>query len=263
MSFTTVLTHNQQFHADDVVAVALLKYAGFRFDLVRTRDSVYLEKAKKEPTVLVLDVGEVFDPSMLNFDHHQDLSLISSAGMIWEHFKDEICPLGAQPFFGQFISAIDAIDTNRDNIYAVWNTLPKGFRNVSSIIAGFNRDATNASEQYGAFIEAVDFALVIIENEIIGAVAMAKSESDYSNRQILSNNVAVFEEFSNVWKDKAEHNFAIMPHASGWQIQSRDTSLFKVPESVESIDGFIFRHGSGFMATSKNKESLIKFAQNL
>lgn len=263
MSFSKVITHNTAFHADDVMAVAMLRYAGFEFELIRTRTASILEAAINDPNTLIADVGGVYDPAMLNFDHHQDMNLPSAAGMIWEHFKDSICPADAQPFFGQFISSIDAIDTNRNNIYAVWNTLPEGFRNTSNILSGFNRDVMNAAQQDEQFNRAVDFALVIIENERNSAIQKAKSERQYSERSILPNNVAVFDEFSTVWKEKGEHQFAILPHATGWQIQSRDTAVATVPERVAECEGFIFRHGSGFMATVKEKSTAIAFAKTL
>lgn len=263
MAFSKVITHNTAFHADDVLAVAMLRYAGFEFELIRTRTPSVLEAAINDPNTLIADVGSVFNPSMLNFDHHQDMSLPSAAGMIYEHFKNEICPADAQPFFAQFISSIDAIDTNRNNIYAVWNTLPEGFRNTSNILSGFNRDVMNAAQQDDQFNKAVNFALTIIENERHSAIEKAKSEKQYASRQILPNNVAVFDEFSTVWKEKGEHLFAVLPHANGWQIQSRETSVATVPERVKECEGFIFRHGSGFMATVKEKSTAIAFAETL
>jgi uncharacterized UPF0160 family protein len=261
--FSKVITHNTAFHADDVLAVAMLRYANFEFELVRTRTPSVLADAIADSNTLILDVGGVFNPSMLNFDHHQDMSLVSAAGMIWEHFKDSICPYDAQLFFGQFVASIDAIDTNRNNIYAVWNTLPEGFRNTSNILSGFNRDVMNAAQQDNQFNRAVDFAIFIIENERNSAIEKAKSERQYGERSILPNNVAVFDEFSIVWKEKGEHQFAVLPHTNGWQIQSRDTAVATVPERVAECEGFIFRHGSGFMATVKEKSTAIAFAETL
>jgi len=263
MPHLKVITHDTSFHADEVIAVALLRYAGYDIDLIRTRNPTILATATADPEVAVLDVGGIYDPAMLNFDHHQDMELKSAAGLVYEHFKSQICPLDAQPYFERFISSIDVMDTNRDNIFEVWKTLPKGFRNTSGIIGGFNRDVTNATEQFGQFGIALDFATVIIDNEIYSAKKKAKSEADYASRVILSNNVAVFDEYSTVWKDKKEHTFVVLPHANGWQIQTIDTTVAKVPESVTECEGFIFRHGSGFMATIKNKEVAVAFAETL
>lgn len=262
--FTKVITHDTVFHCDDVFAVAMLKYAGFDFSLVRTRNPALLSAAVNDPETLILDVGGQYNPSIYNFDHHQDAALPSAAGMIWQHFKNKICiDVDAQPFFEQFIASIDAIDTNRDNIYAKWNLLPQGFRNTSNIISGFNRDATNASQQDAQFNIAVDFARTIIDNEIYSAYEKSRNEKEYDSRVILKNNVAIFDKFSMIWKAKGDHQFAVMPHATGWQIISADTSVAVVPESVNQCEGFIFRHVSGFMATVADKAVAIEFADTL
>lgn len=263
MIFDKVITHDSAFHADDVMAVAMLRYAGFEFELIRTRDAEILKDSVADPKVLVLDVGAVYDPENLNFDHHQDMSLQSAAGLIFESFKNFICPEEIQPFFARFVSSIDAIDTNRDNVFGVWNMLPRGFRNTSSLIGGFNRELKDPVQQYEQFEKAVAFALTIIENELYSCVKKAKSEADYSKRTILPNNVAVFDEFSTVWKEKGEHQFAILPHANGWQIQSADIIIATVPEAVADCDGFVFRHASGFMAIVREKNVAVAFGAGL
>lgn len=260
MSFDCVVTHDATFHADEVFAVAMLKYAGHTFKIIRTRNHNLLERFRYVSDTLLLDVGGYYEPELLNFDHHQDKNLQSAAGLIYEHFKDKICPVEFQPYFSEFISAIDLIDTNRNNIYETWATLPAGFRNVSNIISGFNRDIRDEDNQRYQFSRAVDFATTILANEIYSASKKAKSESDYKNRVILPNNIAVFDEYSAIWKDKKDHLMAVMPAANGWQINSRDTALAQIPESVSECEGFIFRHASGFMAVVKEKSVAVEFA---
>ena len=76
-------THNGTFHCDEALACALLRMtkqfaeAG-KFsegllllptcflDVVRTRDPATLDKC-----TIVVDVGGVYDPETLRFDHHQ------------------------------------------------------------------------------------------------------------------------------------------------------------------------------------------------
>ena len=263
MKITKIITHDTTFHADEVFGVAMLLIVGHYAPIIRTRDKDVLAEALIDPSVLVMDVGGIYAPEMLNFDHHQDLSLPSSAGMIWEHFKNDICPKDAQPYLAQFIAAIDAVDTNRDNIYALLHTLPEGFRNVSSIISGFNRDVTNAESQDALFVRAYAMAIDILHNEINSAFEWARSEREYAERTILPNNVAVFDTFSTIWKKKGEHQFAVLPHANGWQIQSRDATVAVVPATVAACEDFIFRHASGFMATVKDKEVAVNFALSL
>ncbi len=260
-----ILTHDTTFHADEVFAVAMLHlvFSEFGVSVTRTRDPEKLHKALLDPDVMVLDVGGRYDPAMNNYDHHQDMELPSAAGLVWRHWKNVLCEPEAQPFFQEFIDSIDAVDTNRNNFYATWKHLPLGFRNTSSLIAGFNRDPKEPATQDYMFEKAVNFAISILMNEMVSAVGKAKAEVEYRKRDILPNNVAVFREYSPVWKDKEEHVFAVMPHANGWQIQSRDTEIAVIPSDIADIPGFIFRHKSGFMATVKEFGEAVEYAKQL
>lgn len=90
----TIATHDGPFHADDVLAVAMLKnfdYPG-NTRVLRTRDTEVLREAD-----FVVDVGGVYDPATRRFDHHQrgyqarraSGVLYSSAGLVWKHLAPE------------------------------------------------------------------------------------------------------------------------------------------------------------------------------
>lgn len=90
-------THNGHFHADEALAVYLLRkhipaYADAR--LVRTRDPALLASCHT-----VVDVGGEYDPARYRFDHHQRgfatvfpgrPTKLSSAGLVYLHFGREI-----------------------------------------------------------------------------------------------------------------------------------------------------------------------------
>lgn len=264
LKFFLVVTHNNTFHADDVIAVALLRHAGYNFQYCRTRDPNFLEPGLANKETLVLDVGGKYEPSLLNFDHHQDNALQSAAGLIYQEIKDEICAPEEQPFFEQFIASIDAIDTNRDHIYHLWEQLPDGFRNTSQILGCFNRQVDDADMQDHQFERAVVAAETIIQNEVFNAWMKARSEQEYRRRIInIRNNVAIFDEYNAVWREKKEHLFAVMPHATGWQVQSADIAIETIPESVKDWPGFVFRHSNGFMAVLKERSDALAFIATL
>ena len=89
-----VVTHDGIFHADEVFACALLciAYGQENVSIIRTRDTEVLTKATHDEDVWVVDVGDDFNPSMLNFDHHmRDFNVpnrhgnkLSSFGMVVE-----------------------------------------------------------------------------------------------------------------------------------------------------------------------------------
>ncbi|PLW56522.1 hypothetical protein PCANC_01475 [Puccinia coronata f. sp. avenae] len=123
-------THSGTFHADEALAVSLLrsleKFKPSR--LVRTRDPAVLETCD-----IVVDVGGQYDPEQHRYDHHQrefsetysgdHLTKLSSAGLIYKHFGSEIIashlglpiqdptvPILVAKLYDSFIEAIDAID---------------------------------------------------------------------------------------------------------------------------------------------------------
>ncbi|KAG9123643.1 hypothetical protein FRC07_014403 [Ceratobasidium sp. 392] len=123
-------THNGTFHCDEALAVFLLRQTQEYSDatVTRTRDPKILDTCD-----IVVDVGAVYDPEKLLFDHHQRgftevfgngfNTKLSSAGLIYKHYGKEIIAkqLGLSPTdptvellwlkaYGHFIEAIDGID---------------------------------------------------------------------------------------------------------------------------------------------------------
>ncbi|KAF9508331.1 hypothetical protein BS47DRAFT_1373678 [Hydnum rufescens UP504] len=123
-------THNGTFHCDEALAVFLLHQTPKYKDanLVRTRDPPRLEQCD-----IVVDVGAVYNPVSLRFDHHQRgftetfghgfETKLSSAGLIYKHFGREIISerLNISPqdptveklylkLYKEFIEAIDGVD---------------------------------------------------------------------------------------------------------------------------------------------------------
>jgi uncharacterized UPF0160 family protein len=89
-------THNGHFHADEALAVHMLRLlpAYRTADLVRTRDPAVLETCHT-----VVDVGGEYDASRHRYDHHQRsfstafpgrATKLSSAGLVYMHFGKAI-----------------------------------------------------------------------------------------------------------------------------------------------------------------------------
>jgi uncharacterized UPF0160 family protein len=88
----TIGTHNGHFHADEALAVHMLRRLPTYTDaaLVRTRDPALLDTCHT-----VVDVGGVYDPAAHRYDHHQRTfattfpgreTKLSSAGLVYLHF---------------------------------------------------------------------------------------------------------------------------------------------------------------------------------
>ncbi|KAF2086104.1 metal-dependent protein hydrolase [Saccharata proteae CBS 121410] len=96
MSGPLIGTHNGHFHADEALAVYLLRTLPTYTSspLVRTRDPEVLDTCHT-----VVDVGGVYDDAKKRYDHHQreftttfpnHSTKLSSAGLVYMHFGKEI-----------------------------------------------------------------------------------------------------------------------------------------------------------------------------
>src|SRR5688500_11478275 len=82
-----VATHDGPFHADDVMAFALIRtFVDADAQVVRTRDPARIDAAD-----VVADVGGVYDRGRRRFDHHQASyqGPWSSAGMVLDWLASE------------------------------------------------------------------------------------------------------------------------------------------------------------------------------
>ena len=115
-----VVTHDGIFHADELLACAALSIAYGRDNLaiIRTRDSKVLEVATQNKDTWVIDVGNSYDPLMLNFDHHmRDFDATNSFGNKLSSFGLVIEELLRRDFFTEvkesllkFSNKVDMLD---------------------------------------------------------------------------------------------------------------------------------------------------------
>lgn len=129
MDTVQIGTHNGHFHADEALAVYMLRmlpqYSSA--SLVRTRDSALLDTCHT-----VVDVGGTYDDTKRRYDHHQreftntfpeHKTKLSSAGLVYMHYGKAIIAqhtklpiehpdveLLFQKLYDDFIEAIDAND---------------------------------------------------------------------------------------------------------------------------------------------------------
>ena len=129
-------THDGSFHADEIVAISLLKQ-------LPTYSSATIRRSRSpevwQQCQILVDVGGVYNPDRHHYDHHQrdfqqtypgSSILLSSAGLIYLHFADEIIdhkftsiPSPQKKrlkniIYYSYIQALDAIDTGTDRVPA-------------------------------------------------------------------------------------------------------------------------------------------------
>ncbi|KAJ5909030.1 Metal-dependent protein hydrolase [Penicillium taxi] len=158
-------THNGHFHADEALAVYLLRLlpAYSSSPLVRTRDPTQLETCHT-----VVDVGGVYDAAINRYDHHQRTfsttfpqhnTKLSSAGLVYMHFGRSIIAqnlsvpedhanvdLLYEKLYTDFIEAIDANDNGisaYDSAALAAASVEKRFKDGGVTLASIVNDMNN------------------------------------------------------------------------------------------------------------------------
>lgn len=188
-----LMTHSGSFHADDVLAYAILSGIAEFTDgrLVRTRDHAVLSSAGDED--VVFDVGLEFDPARRRFDHHMAVGKplrdyrdpstgvqvpYSSVGLVWryfgERFLEDNYDLGDHlGFVWEEIDASLILPTDMTD-----NGLGTSFAPTSFAVAvdDFNIvwDGPEGDED-SAFLDACDYARDVLHRRIVRAAAVARA----------------------------------------------------------------------------------------
>ncbi|MBM6549894.1 MYG1 family protein [Marinomonas ostreistagni] len=279
-----IATHNGNFHADDVFAVAALKHIYPSAKLIRTRDMAVLEQAD-----IVLDVGGVYDADQGRFDHHQrggagarDNGIpYSSFGLMWQKYGLELCG-GNQEVTDavdkNLVSVIDAIDCGHVDG-------PLTGVSLSQTISMFNPTWEEQGDFDACFEEAVTFASRVLARFIAAAKGGVNAKSIVA--QAIENaadpRVIVLEQFT-PWKTTVlnlsqDALFMIYPSQTGeWRIQTVPVELGsfedrkKLPaawaglsgqelQQVTGLDDAMFCHNGLFIAGCESFENTMKMAE--
>lgn len=147
-------THNGAFHADDVFAIAALSLLHPDYEVHRSRDPEVWAQCD-----FLVDIGGRYNHDEKVYDHHfkdgptyDDGLKMSSIGLIWSHYGEEICgcPIVAERVCNRLIRSLDA----NDNGIATSQPLDE-YSNVREVslsgsISMMNpQDRTQADEAFG------------------------------------------------------------------------------------------------------------------
>lgn len=258
-----IITHSGIFHADEVFAIAAL--IKWNLDtgtfILRTRKQEYIFP---EENTFIVDVGGVHDESKKMFDHHQNLGLPASNLLVYKYiFSRMLIPYNVYVEMHPFMKGISNYDINKDETIQNWSKYNKDhqFRNISNIIAGFNRDPLDDETQLVQFRKAISFAIEVLDNEEHAAIKRIEAEDIYDNRTIIGNNIALFDRFCPIWKEKKEHIYAILPNPGGWSLNTADSSQYPLP--IIEHEDLTFAHKGRFIMIFSNKEAAIEVAMSL
>ena len=257
-----IITHDGLFHGDEVFAVALMMLFYKELNIVRTRDAAILEKGVKDQSVYVLDVGGDYNPEMKNFDHHQ-----------------EEVPGGKAAVSLLFESLFPDFNTDRE-LTLLHDRLIKGINDwdlglaqrdltgkplyLPQLISNFNRFGTD--RQDAQFIKAVDFAYVVLSNEMNTAKEIVKAERIWEKKHVLNNNTVLLTEYCAFWRtiqnEEARYKFVVQPEKENWVVSSVDSNKYPLPVVQENKEGLIFQHKQRFLTVFDSFDRALDFVNN-
>lgn len=251
-----IITHNGNFHADEVLAVAMLRSHGFNQPVERKRS---VEPSEiKDSQVMVIDIGGVCSIDDLNFDHHQDASISASNILI----ADWLVATGkmeqkVREKIASFLKQISDVDRG---------LIPNGgpAAGLNAIVRGFNPSVGSPAEFDAEFEKVVIFCQQIIENQIRNAQKAVEDEVRWDALE-RRGRVAIQEDINPIlgWKEMAKRDDILVlvcpSNREGWQIISRNSEEFTIPPH----DTQIFLHANRFMAAYPDRESAIAHAMQI
>lgn len=290
-----ITTHNGNFHADDVFAVATLEIyldkIGEKYKIVRTRDQDIIDASD-----YVLDVGGIYDEDSNRYDHHQEsfketgyLDIpYSSFGLIWKHFGKEVCENKYvwEKLRKDFVTGIDADDNGIDIAESKIKEL--GVFGPKTFISSWHPPYNERTEEnfYRGFLQAVEFAKGFLLREINRVKAKEEAREEFETFLKNKKNILKTDSLKILilpkplpWKDFLDEDndfeFVVMERDDGsWMATSVPVSKnsMKVKAVKRSwlglrdeelskkagVEDLIFYHKTGYILVGKTKESVLE-----
>lgn len=280
-----IVTHSGRFHADEVFALAMLKFLPQyqQQSVLRSREHEDIANAN-----LVLDVGAVYDPNTHRYDHHQNSFTeqrdngipLATAGLIWRHFGGQIFQtlgledeneirFAVQWLDNKLICDLDAVDNG------VYSQDPRP--SVSLLIAMMNESADEPELQQAAFEKSVQFAKDILDNFIKAAMTQAQFVTELEECLVslqdgiwqldkklpFKDFIQNHPEIHRVVYPRNDEQFGVYCNGQEHHLPERFRGLREQQlNRVSGLDDAIFCHKSGFMAVTLSKQSALHLARS-
>jgi uncharacterized UPF0160 family protein len=224
-------THDGRFHADEIFALAVLKLIFPDLEIVRSRK----ENLYKNVDIIV-DVGGVYDPEDLIFDHHQRNFSIkresgipyASFGLVWKKYGKLLCGSSEASEYidSMIVQAIDADDNGIEIFETTVDGIP--FHSLSDIIESFVPRYVNDEKLQEGFDHALNFATSYMKRQI----KLAKELFEVALPNIRNSikiaedpQILIFKKFDKTWlnfisQESEKARFVIFPtHRKTWAIR--------------------------------------------
>lgn len=290
LTIQTMAVHSMTFHADDVFAAMLIRAIYPNIQVIRTRDQDIIESCD-----IVADVGLIYDPENLRFDHHQEGRagarengiLFSAFGLIWKHWGLEVCK-GDKDLFGhidkKLVQPIDAAD-NGQSLYE--KQLFEGVDEIgiNSVFTKILRPITSHGETFDEqFIQAMDIAELLfsrflaISSDLFDERKdiLDKYEAQDDDRYLIDTDFRPVLAFIEDMPNLLYYVYPYDKQKGTWCIKCAQDSKFinrkglpkewagksgKGLEEVSGIKGMQFCHNNLFICGADSKEAILEALQ--
>jgi len=237
-----IITHNGIFHADDVMATALLlEFIRPTIPVERTRNISADEFAN--PDVWIVDVGGQYNTELNNYDHHHDASLPSACVLVLKElcFRGHISTVVYDELIDPLME-ISHIDCN--------GPVDRNGFQVNSLIKSFN-----------AFPNGFDMAVQLCRNYIlsckVSAAKSVESRQIWDGGEQISLFIRACDEFPIHWKRYEEETFLVYPHDGKWNVLTINSEEFPLVSTGKET----FMHANRFLGVFTTREDAISCAQ--
>lgn len=275
------------YHADDVFAVATLLMVFPDSQIIRTRDSAKIDLAD-----IVVDVGMVYDPVKMRFDHHQEGGAgirgngipYASFGLVWKEYGERLVgPEVKEIIDEKLVMPIDA----PDNGVSIYNPVFKNVQpyNIQEFLYSFlTYEESGGDYLFNTFMKVVEIAKEILAREI--AKAMEKVEGMKKVKLLLDASIdkklIIMDEplpWERVLVPVPQTLFVVYPRreenwgaigvplaVSGFERKKLFPLAWagKCDEELQELTGVkdaMFCHRGRFIATARSKEGAIELAK--
>lgn len=299
----TIATHDGNFHADEILAVAILTTLFPHHNVIRTRDENVLEAMD-----IVVDVGGIYDPVLRRYDHHlssppvdRNGHLFSSAGLVWLHYgKTYLTTIGIPKDAWVDKQYVDLLELVEKQIRIQWiypvdradNGVAQGPTPISELVGSMRPidPEKTRSRSNELFFEAVSMVSHVFKRSCFHAADHAINTAQYTATEkqlmyddrvlVVNHSVKNYKSF----KDTPLHFVVSMgkeyidsdPYFIIRVIPSIDSPNYKTPfpqnllgkrqselEELTGISGITYVHHGGYMAHTTTRDAAIALCRLL
>ncbi len=268
MEMKRMIVHNGKFHADDVMACALVRRV-FP-EVVIERVSEVTEEMRQDPAAIIADIGRG------KFDHHQEDAVrrpcpldnkyvktavpvefkAAACGLIFDEYRDRIfkTSYAANRFFRNYIRPIEI----QDNVGKGRTQNP-----LSMAVIAFNVITQDEEKQMQAFMRAEHILEEIIDAEVTAEARELELEKTVrKHAESAEDGILILPTYM-PWRKAVKGlgiRYVVMPSRNEYVLQTAGRSL---PKSwlEKKPAGCTFVHQGRFLSAFESEEAAIRAAK--